>query len=78
MIDSLDCTCLVGPSRDHLQGFAALERLRSLAVRGNYTTDDQSLVILAEALTNLTCLRFDNAKVPPALIGPEHIPSLRQ
>jgi len=65
LIDTLDATCLVGPSMEHLMGFAALVRLRSLSVRGNYTTDDQSLAAVAEALTNLTCLRFNNAKVVP-------------
>ena len=61
-LETLDCSCLVGPSHYHLQIIAELPRLKHLVIRGNYKSNDVSLAILAR-LTRLTSLHFSHAKV---------------
>ena len=62
MIDSLDCSCAVGPSMDQLIQITGLSRLERLKIRANYTSSDAALAIIAN-LKRLTSLSFEQAKV---------------
>lgn len=62
MIDSLDCSCAVGPSAEQLSALVTLSRLEHLKIRANYTSGDAALALIVK-LQRLTCLILEHAKV---------------
>ena len=62
MLEVLDASCCIGPSLPLLEGVSCLDRLRHLVIRGNHTSANLSLNVVAR-LTGLTSLEYSHDKV---------------